>query len=225
MENNHQQLTFMTYGINVIGLATLIFIALMAGAFLTPSPYHRLKPEPAPVLSTGAQEPEAPAETSAEDTTTSDTSWFQEQAEAEGWTVITSRDINGDGTPEVVAYRPSDVSRPEALSEPSYLDFDLLVSEFLIAQEGEEAGETRDLLRVTTEQVTVNGKAVMTLTFPNAEASRIPVAFLSRYQEDDATPLTVVPINQSGEPFMKSIGFSWDTERQQYRMVMAEETP
>lgn len=228
MEQNNQQSAYQTYLITAVGLAGLIFIALMAGAFLTPSPYQRLKPEPAPPLSAPAgerEQEEAPAASQPEAVAPA---WFLAQVEEEGWTVVASGDINRDGPAEVVAYHPSDLSLSESLADPAYQDFDLLVSELMIAQAGvagEEEGEITDLLKITTEEVTVNGKVVMTLTFPDSEESRIPAAFLMRYPEDDPSALTVIPVNQDGERYMRAIGFAWDTDREQYRIVIAKDVP
>jgi hypothetical protein len=152
------------------------------------------------------------------------------EAEAAGaMPVATSGDINGDGTAEMVAYRPSDITPSDPFSDPAYASYTLVASELVVVQEEEGSGELRDLLRITPEEIVAEGHHLMSLTtFPASDRPLTPAAFLVHLphpspSEVPGDELTIIPLNNAGERYMQSIGFAWDAEAQRYRLVLAAE--
>jgi len=140
--------------------------------------------------------------------------------------VIANGDLNNDGKEEVLAALPSSLELSKEFSDPSYVDYDEVVSALIISQEGEEEGdEPVCLLRITTEQITAKGEMLLSFATPESETFSPPAAFLVKYLPDSSVPLAIIPLNSMGGRYMQGIGFAWDTEAQTYRMILAVRTP
>ncbi|NJN67681.1 MAG: hypothetical protein HC884_13710 [Chloroflexaceae bacterium] len=141
-----------------------------------------------------------------------------------GWTIVSNGDVSGDGNPEVIAYQVADMTLSRTFADPLYRSYPWIVSELLVVQEG-ETGELEYLLTVTPESLMTYDQKLMTLGVPSSGNYRSPAAFLATYTRDSEVPFTIIPITSAGEPYMQSIGFAWDKEAGEYRLILAVNVP
>ncbi len=209
----------------LIGVLCICLVALLLPACIRTAPPPDSKPRRA--APTSRAHSEARATTQHEDPPEpSPTPTLKQRmldAAGPGWVLATYAELNDDEEPEVVLYKPSDVVLAEEFLDPLYTEYTLVVSELMIARMGED-GSFQKLLHVAPQEVIAAESRLMSLvTFPQAEAYSVPSAFLTTYPESGDTQITIIPLNESGERYMQSVGVFWNKEKGGYRLVLSRD--
>ncbi len=136
------------------------------------------------------------------------------------WTIAASGDINGDGSTDVIAYKPANITRSPLVSSASYADYNLIASELVIVQEGAD-GRPQLQLGVTTDAI--YAADTLLLDYPAEDTLRTPAAFLLAVDAASPIPVRIIPLNSAGEPYTQGVGMAWNSADQGYRLVASGE--
>lgn len=209
----------------LIGVLCTCLVALLLPACIRTAPPPESKPQRGAPTSRARSATEATTqpERQPEPTPTPTRKQRMLDAAGPGWVLATYAELNGDEDPEVVLYKPSDVVLAEEFLDPLYTEYTLVVSELMIARMGED-GRFQKLLHVAPQEIIAGESRLMSLiTFPQAEAYSVPSAFLTTYPESGDTQITIIPLNESGERYMQSVGVFWNKEKGGYRLVLSRD--
>lgn len=142
------------------------------------------------------------------------------------WQVALSGDINSDGIADVIAYKPSSIALISFFSGPVYASYDLVASEIVIVQEVAGA-QPQVLLSVAPQGITAVTAPLA--EYPAFDPASAVAAFLIAVDPRGLVPLTIIPITNSGEPylrgsdfFMQNDGIAWNSAEQAYRLVASD---
>jgi hypothetical protein len=137
------------------------------------------------------------------------------------WQVAYSGDINQDGQRDVVAYTETDIT-PVPDMEQYYDQAPLLAAQVVVVQEGSD-GMPKTLLEVMPEGIRA-GDDYLT-TYQVEEPQLTPAAFFLGVDAGEFAPITLLPLNASGEGFAQGVAVYWNEERQAFRLVGPTGTP
>jgi hypothetical protein len=180
-----------------------------------PAPTERAYPAPTEPAYPAPTEPAYPAPTEPGQVT----------GEQKVWRVVENVDINNDGVDEFLVFRGTDIVPSPKFSDPAYDYYQVLASEFAILHQGVKNTPTEWLLKVTPERVTANGETLMSFVVPKKGNFIAPAAFLIGYSMENDAQITIIPLDKEGKRYMQNIGFSWDEEAQQYRLILWMKMP
>ncbi len=133
------------------------------------------------------------------------------------WTVAYSGDLNADGRPDVVAYKPGAVAPGPTFRRPEYAGYVGSVSEAVIVQ-ADAAGQPQVLVTMSRSGVALGGRVVV--GFPSSrEALNNPVAVMLLIDTNQPPVVAALPVNSSGEPYTQAVGVRWNRSRAAYELI------
>ncbi len=133
------------------------------------------------------------------------------------WTVAYSGDLNADGRPDVVAYKPGAVAPGPSFRRPEYAGYVGSVSEAVIVQ-ADAAGQPQVLVTMSRSGVALGGRVVV--GFPSSrEAWNNPVAVMLLIDANQPPVVAALPVNSSGEPYTSAVGVRWNRSRAAYELI------
>ena len=133
------------------------------------------------------------------------------------WTVAYSGDLNADGRPDVVAYKPGAVAPGPSFRRPEYAGYVGSVSEAVIVQ-ADAAGQPQVLVTMSRSGVAPGGRVVV--GFPSSrEAWNNPVAVMLLIDTNQPPVVAALPVNSSGEPYTQAVGVRWNRSRAAYELI------
>lgn len=155
------------------------------------------------------------------------------------WEVVEQLDINHDDVFELLVFRDSEIALAPEFSDPAYIYYPVLASEFAVVQIGGAVHSTPTwLLNVTTEHIAASGETLISFVAPDTGSqkpgtelarkvldARVPAAFLIGYSPESDVQITIIPVDDEGRRFMQSLGVAWDSEAEQYRLILSVKMP
>jgi hypothetical protein len=137
------------------------------------------------------------------------------------WQIAYRGDINQDGQRDVVAYTETDIT-PVPDMEQYYDEAPLLAAQVVVVQEGSD-GMPKTLLEVMPEGIRAGDDYLTTYQVEDPQLS--PTAFFLGVEAGEFAPITLLPLNASGEGFAQGVAIYWNEERQAFRLVGPTGTP
>jgi hypothetical protein len=137
------------------------------------------------------------------------------------WGIAYSGDINQDGQRDVVAYTETDIT-PVPDMVQYYDEAPILAEQIVVVQEGSD-GMPKTLLEVMPEGIRA-GEDYLT-TYQVEDTQLTPAAFFLGVEAGEFAPITVLPLNATGEGFAQGVAIYWNEERQAFRLVGPTGTP
>jgi hypothetical protein len=135
-------------------------------------------------------------------------------------------DLNNDGkNNEIIAYKPAEISLARDFSDPMYEEYQLLATSLTILQQTQQSNPLRFLLEITPQGITAGEQQLLSFALPASSQFAPPAAFLTAYSQEGPIHMTVVPVGNTGERYMQSIGLAWNEKEAAYRLVLSGRRP
>ncbi len=146
-----------------------------------------------------------------------------------GWQIVPDVDLNDDGrNNEILAYIPAEMPLARDFSDPMYDEYQLLATSLAILQQTQQTQQSnplRLLLKITPQGITAGEQSLLSFALPASSQFGPPTAFLTTYNPEGPIHVTVIPVSNTGERYMQSIGLAWNEEEAVYRLVLSVRRP
>jgi hypothetical protein len=127
------------------------------------------------------------------------------------WTIAFSGDLNRDGRPDVVAYKPGSPPPGPTFRQPSYASYRGSASEAVIVQ-ADDAGRPQVLVAMSLDGITIGGRGV-------GGFSGGPSAFMISVSAGEPPLVSALPINASGEPYTQPAAVRWNAAARTWELL------
>lgn len=128
------------------------------------------------------------------------------------WTIASAGDLNSDGVPDVVAYKPAATTPDPSMA--SYVTEDTLIAAELIVVQADQHGQPMVQFAADPTGYTSNGTTIS--PFASGDPNLTPAAFLVAVLPGDGALLAVLPINAAGQGVAQAAPIIWNAIEERY---------